>query len=101
MASIGAPLGCGHTLTPNTEPWVAVPDPSLCGHLFYIRFTDGSTLLARALDTGPFSNHCVSQPDGDCYPILLDIPAQHSPFPGLSAEIELVLDITAEASHVH
>lgn len=44
-----------------------------CNDLIYIRYATGETLMARAVDAGPFLHNCVMTADG-CLPIRLDVP---------------------------
>jgi len=99
------PLYCGGHTSTTQEPWLALPISQLgttwqCGDLYYLRFSDGTTLMARALDAGPFAKYCV-QLDNNCLPIVADIPQAHAPFPGLSIPIAQMFNITAEVRRVH
>ena len=96
----GEPLYCSTPETPlfydtALTPWIAFPDEDYlsgnvqCGDLFYIRFPDGTTLLARALDAGPFASYCVQQADGACPPIGLDVPEHLWPMDERSAFVEV------------
>lgn len=81
---VGRPLFCSTPevplyYAPTTSPWVALPfrDYGItwqCGDLIYLRFANGDTLMARALDAGPFGAYCVMQPDGECLDIVADMP---------------------------
>ena len=108
---IGQPLYCSMPdnplyYSPSTPPWIALPVEDYqsgkvqCGDLMYIRFklSDGSTstLMARALDAGPFASYCVRQLDGSCPSIAADVPVYWWPVEGISAWAE-VIDLTAEA----
>jgi len=75
-ADVG-PTYCGYHTDSIAEPWIAMPlgGDWQCGDLVYMRFYDGSTLMARALDAGPFLHHCVETADG-CLPIVADVPAR-------------------------
>jgi len=101
IASIGASLYCGPTVTSSTEPWIALPPDNTweCGDLYHLSFKDGTSLMARALDSGAFANHCVQTSTG-CYPIAVDIPQQFAPFPGLSVGLVRLTNITARARGV-
>ena len=87
---IGQPLYCGGLYDVDMSPWIALPVGTdwQCGDPVRLRFEDGSTLTARAMDAGPFGAFCVKQPDGACLPIIVDIPAHLAPFP-LSGPVEL------------
>ena len=55
-AYVGQPLYCGGTYAETTAPWVALPIQDKtweCGDLIFLRFENGDTLMARALDAGP------------------------------------------------
>ena len=97
---VGQPLYCSTPDAPlyydtTYPPWLALPiehyqdGRAQCGDLLYIRFSDGSTLMARAYDAGPFASYCVKQADGSCPSIGLDVPAHLWPVGGLSAWVEL------------
>jgi len=87
------PLYCGGTMDASV-PIVALPyqeygDTWECGDLVYLRFEDGSTLMARAMDTGPFGDNCVIVGD-ECVPIAVDVPRAFWPLGDrLSAGVEL------------
>jgi hypothetical protein len=83
---IGQPLYCGGVYDLQADPWIAMPIGGggwECGDLVYLRFADGSTLMARAMDAGPLSLYNV-----EGQPIIADIPAHLAPF-ALSGPIEL------------
>jgi hypothetical protein len=61
-----------------------------CGDLMYLRFSDGDTLQARALDAGPFASYCVMQPDGSCPNIGMDVPAHLWKAKGISGWVEVI-----------
>jgi hypothetical protein len=99
--SPGAALYCSTPTEPlifsaETTPFLALPvehylDGSVqCGDLMYLRFPNGSTLLARALDAGPFASYCVMQPDGSCPNIGMDVPAHLWSVEGISGWVEAV-----------
>jgi hypothetical protein len=69
---------CGQNTADIIGPWVALPAGGdwQCGDLIFLRFEDGKTLMAHALDAGPFLYNCVETPDG-CLPIVADVPAEH------------------------
>jgi hypothetical protein len=89
---VGQPLYCdrgeGLIYGPESPPWVAVDVGEYesgrvrCWDLLYIRFANGETLLAYALDAGYLASHYVEQ--WGTQPIVLDVPAPLAPFPGLS-----------------
>ena len=87
---VGQPLYCGGTYDLQADPWIALPlgDDWRCGDTVRLRFEDGSTLMARAMDTGPFGAFCVRQVDGTCPPIIVDVPAHLAPFK-LSGPVKL------------
>ena len=96
----GQPLYCSTPQAPlyynaETSPWIALPvehyqdGSAQCGDLFYIRFPNGSTLMARAYDAGPFASYCVRQAGGSCPSIGVDVPEHLWPVDGLSAWVEL------------
>ena len=108
----GQPLYWSTPQTPicydiTTPPWIALPAEhyrdgiAQPGDLFYIRFPDGSTLMARALDAGPFASYCVEQPDGSCPDIGMDIPDHLWPVGGLSAWVEVYNVSAAARAGVH
>ena len=77
-----------------TPPWVALPFDRYgidwaCGDLIYIRTPTGS-IMARALDTGPFGGYCVAQGDGECLPIVADVPVYWATWEGLSSTGEVI-----------
>ena len=86
---VAGPLYCGGVYDVEAEPsesWIALPvdDPTWrCGDLVYVRFEDGSTLMARAMDAGPLGLYNVQGQR-----IIADIPAHLAPF-ALSGAIEL------------
>ncbi len=92
-----APLFCStpdHPLYYDdaTPPWVALPVSAdwQCWDLILVRehLADGTTrsMMAYALDAGPFGDHCVVQADGSCPPIVVDAPTGTALWPGLSSE---------------
>ena len=96
-AYVGQPLYCGGIYDESTEPWVALPiqdETWECGDLIFLRFENGDTLMARALDAGPFGDNCVMQVDGSCAPIAVDVPHHLWPADGLSASV-CMTNITA------
>jgi len=85
---IGQPLYCGGVYDVQAEPWIALPISELgysweCGDLVYLRFADGSTLMARAMDAGPLGLYNVQ---GQA--IMADVPVHLAPF-ALSGPVEL------------
>jgi len=78
----GQPLFCGGTFADTTAPWVALPISQFgtwrCGDLVYLSFGNGDALLARAMDAGPFGDHCVIR-GNRCIPIVADVPEPHWP----------------------
>lgn len=105
----GQPLYCdqgdGLVYDEDAAPWVALPAGQCgqtweCGDLIYLAGFDANgepwSLMARALDAGPLDGYCVRM-EGACVPIGVDIPAPFAPFPGTSARIERMIDITAQA----
>ena len=97
-ADVG-PTYCGQMTGSIAEPWVALPlgGDWQCGDLVYMRFDDGQSLMARALDAGPFLHHCVETPDG-CLPIAVDVPAEHWQHgTATSARLSYFIDFTADA----
>lgn len=108
----GAPLYCdGRISEPGSllfdtvdQPWVALDvseytsGRARCGDEILVRFpptqTSGlpgkaetHTLRARALDAGPLYPFVIADTG---LPIVVDIPAHHAPFPGLSAPATIV-----------
>lgn len=58
--------------------------------------------LARAVDAGPFGNHCVMQPSGFCASIVADVPEnlwRHGS--DTSARVTYWQNVSAEARRVH
>jgi len=96
----GAPLYCdrgnGLTFDAVPDPWVALDVSEFlggrvqCGDEILVRFRNGKTLRARALDAGPLYPHVIADTG---LPIVVDIPAHHAPFPGLSASA-IVINVT-------
>lgn len=95
----GGPLFCSTPSEPlffstDTQPWIALPIEDftsgkvMCGDLYYLRFENGQTLMARALDAGPFAMYCVRQVDGSCPSIRMDVPVYFWPVDGISAWVE-------------
>ena len=82
---VGGPLYCGGVYDLQAAPWIALPTGGAweCGDLVYLRFEDGSTLMARALDAGPLGLYNVQ---GQA--IIADVPAHLAPF-ALSGPVEL------------
>jgi len=81
---VGQPLYCGGVYDVQAEPWIALPVGEFeCGDLVLVRFEDGSTLMARAMDAGPLGLYNVQ---GQA--IIADVPAHLAPF-ALSGPIEL------------
>jgi hypothetical protein len=77
--------------SPDMQPTVALPvgdyyraDGVQCGDLYYIRWENGHTLMARAYDAGPFALYCVKQTDGTCPNIGMDVPSLFWPLEGTS-----------------
>jgi len=97
---VGQPLYCGGVYAETTEPWVALPYGGdwRCGDRIDLSGVDASgepwSLKARAMDTGPFGDYCVEQPDGTCPPIVVDVPQFLAPFAGLSSRVQMV-NVTA------
>ena len=100
VAAAGAPLFCGGTYNPS-ETWVALPQGGdwECGQLVALHFLDGSVLVARVRDTGPFGAYCVIQPDGSCIRIGVDVPRHAWPreFGGKRSAAIWMFNISAEA----
>lgn len=86
---VGQPLFCSTVSHPLyydsvTPPWLALPISTFgtdwqCGDLIYI---PGHGTY-RALDAGPFGDHCVATGD-QCLPIRADMPAIHADWEGIS-----------------
>lgn len=81
-------LFCGEVVTPDTEPWLAMPYQDYgvtweCGDRIGV-FDGEKVRVFTALDAGPFGRFCVEQPTGTCLPIAADIPEPWAWFPGLS-----------------
>jgi len=77
-------LYCGGYSDTVGVPFVALPVSQYdhawqCGDLVYLRLESGDTLMARAMDAGPFGDNCVVQRDGSCAPIAVDVPAAFWP----------------------
>ena len=100
LGPVGAPLYCDTPLnplafSPDTTPFIALPvefylDGSVqCGDPFVLTFADGTILVARAYDAGPFSRYCVLQPDGSCPSIAADVPAHLWPVEGISGFVKI------------
>ena len=101
LGPVGGPLYCSTPANPlsftTQQPikWIALPVEDYqsgavaCGDLHYLKFADGSTLMARALDAGPFAMYCVKQPDGSCPSIGVDVPGYFWPVNGTSATVEM------------
>jgi len=98
--ALGAPLFCDTpaqplTYSPHTTPFIAVPVKDIksgkvvCGDFYLLRFSDGTTITARAYDAGPLSLYCVMQPDGTCPPIYADVPRHLWPVEGISGWVEV------------
>ena len=73
-----------------------------CGDLIAVwtKGRDGQEhfILARAVDAGPFGNHCVMQPNGFCASIVIDVPEnlwQHGS--DTSARVTYWQNVTAKA----
>lgn len=92
-----APLFCSTPGRPlyydaATPPWVAlsVDGEWQCWDLLLVReyLPDGTTrsVMAYALDAGPFGDHCVVQADGTCPSIVVDMPAGTTLWSGMSSE---------------
>ena len=100
----GAPLYCdrgnGLTFHAVTEPWVALDVSEYttgrvhCGDEILVLFGDGTRFRARALDAGPLYPYIVADTG---LPIVVDIPAHHAPFPGLSAPAAVINVTTMRA----
>ena len=90
-AHAGNPLLCGGVFADTTAPWVALPISQFgtwrCGDLVYLSFGNGDALLARAMDAGPFGDHCVIR-GNRCIPIVADVPEPH--WPACCAEVYIV-----------
>ena len=84
------------------DPWVALPYETMgldwqLYDLIYMRFENGKSLMARALDAGPFYYHCVETADG-CLPIMADVPAEHWQHgQATSARLSYFANITEDA----
>jgi len=105
MPYVDRPLYCGQTYTDTVAPWVAVPVSQMgtlyeCGDLVILRgLTAGGEpwwYQGTVQDVGPLSLYCIETEAG-CEPIGFDIPAIYAPFPGLSARVTEVWNISAEA----
>ena len=75
---VAQPLYCGGVYAESTAPWVALPSQThgtdwQCGDLVYLSFGNGDALMARAMDTGPFGDKCVTD-DDKCIGIVTDVP---------------------------
>lgn len=87
---VGQPLASGEGYyTLDREPWVALDSSALgdfyeWGDLLYLRFDNGTTMMARVWDCGPFSLYNVGG-----RPIVVDVPEHLAPFPGLSCGVEV------------
>ena len=103
LGPVGAPLYCSTPDNPlvfsdSIGPFVAMPVEDYisgrvqCSQWYRLTFADGSILMARALDAGPFSRYCVRQKDGSCPSIAVDVPGYYWPVGGISgwATIEAV-----------
>jgi hypothetical protein len=106
---VGRPLYCdrgqGLVYAETTTPWVALDVTEFksgrvrCGDPVLVRFQDGTTLRARALDAGNLYDHYIADlplPSGEGrgeggLPIAVDVPTHLAPFPGLSAPAQLHL----------
>jgi hypothetical protein len=93
---VNQPLFCGGTYTETTAPWVALPFQEYgkawtCGEPVYLEGVDavGNAwhLAARVMDTGPFGDYCVTQRDGSCPPIVVDVPWHLAPWEGMSSRV--------------
>ena len=93
-AYVGQPLYCGGVYTDTNAPWVALPfyDEWQCGDLVALWFPDQQELVfARAMDAGPFGNHCIQGAEGHCSPIVADVPLHLWPAgDALSAPVEMI-----------
>ena len=74
----GSNLACpGYKYEPETGPWLAIPiswyreGKADCGDWFLVEFSDGSTMMARALDSGPIDNYTVWDSG---LPFVADLP---------------------------
>ena len=75
---VGRSLACpGYRYAPETGPWLAVDvgwfaDGSVqCGDWFAITFSDGSAMMARALDSGYLADATVWDSE---LPMVADLP---------------------------
>lgn len=88
------------------QPWIALPVSAYesgeaeCGDLVYLAGVDGYgqpwSLMARALDAGPLGRYCVKTSEG-CAAIEADVPKFLAPFPGLSARVDRMVNVSAMA----
>jgi hypothetical protein len=62
--------------------FVALPQGTdwMCGDFVVIDFLDGTRIKALALDSGPFKDNCVMHDNGECVPIIVDIPTHLWPY---------------------
>lgn len=92
---VGGPLFCSTAegplrFDPSSPPFAALPITEhnitwQCGDLLYIPGVG----MFRALDAGPFGDHCVASGD-QCAPIVADVPAHLASFEGLSMVGEVI-----------
>jgi len=73
----------------EADPWVALNVSGYgtdweCGDWVLVLFDSGESLLARAMDAGPFDGYYVEQWGAD-RPIVVDVPLHLFPDPGISA----------------
>jgi hypothetical protein len=90
----GHPLYCGGTFDLATPTWVALDVSEYqsgrvrCGDPVRVKFANGQTLRARALDAGYLYKHHIADTG---LPIVVDVPVHLAPFAGLSIQAELHL----------
>jgi hypothetical protein len=95
----GQPLYCdgrlpgGQPLTYSaaTPPWIAL-DVGLyatrwahCGDPILVEVPGRPAVVLQALDAGVFSRHCAHVGEGECLPIVADVPELHAHRLGIAA----------------
>jgi hypothetical protein len=76
--------------------FVALPQGTdwMCGDFVVIDFLDGTRIKALALDSGPFKDNCVMHDNGECVPIIVDIPTHLWPYDGAISARATMLNIS-------
>lgn len=97
--------GCTNLTYRDDLSFVAIPvelysQGWLCGDDIIIFSDGGKRLYSKSYDAGPFGNNCVMQENGECLPILADIPEHLWPYNGISKAAS-ILNVSLANRMIH